>query len=214
MLSILLLCAALSEKDFTLLVQSAAERSLPPGSTVRAVAGAPRKNMFMAPLELNVTPLTRRLIGKVPARVDVTSGEKRFSFQVVLTIDLERAVLRLTRDVRAGEVLSASDLVALPERMNKEEGWASDPAIAVGRKLRVASTRGTPITEHDVERVPVVHPKDPVRVVVRTSTIVASAPGEAQQAGAEGENIRVINLLSSKQITARVVSAGVVEVFP
>lgn len=209
--------AAATQSDFELLVRAAAERSLPTGAVLVAISGLPALAASRAPIEnVAVLPLSRRIIGRVPAKVEVTRGGRHLHFQVVLTIEQSRDVVRLTRIMRAGEIVGPRDVNQQRERDNDgtKDAWIGDATLAIGKRLRADMVIGAALSARDLERIPIVRAKDPVRVTIRSGALLASAPGEAQQAGAEGDSIRVLNLLSSKIVVGRVVDAGSVEVQP
>lgn len=201
--------------DFEVLLRAAAERAVPSDVHVVAVTSVPKLPRSDEPLELTVVPLARRLVGRVSARVEARYGQRTIRFQVVLVLEQTYSVVRLAHLMRAGEILRPTDVVTAQERSSAPRSDAlADPALAIGKRLRADAAGGVELFARDLEAVPIVQAKDMVRVTVRHGALTASAPGEAQQAGARGDTIRVVNLLSSKVILARVVDADSVEVMP
>jgi flagella basal body P-ring formation protein FlgA len=83
---------------------------------------------------------------------------------------------------------------------------------AVGQRLRSSLRAGTALSSTMLEAVPLVYRGDLVTIIAQSDHFSITAPGEARSAGAKGEMVKVKNLMSRKEIFARVVSSEVVAV--
>lgn len=83
---------------------------------------------------------------------------------------------------------------------------------AVGQRLRTSLRAGTALSSAMLELVPLVHRGDMVTILARSTRFSITVPGEVRTAGAKGEIVKVKNLMSRKEIYARVVSSEVVAV--
>ena len=102
----------------------------------------------------------------------------------VVTMDLSRAPLKAVLDPR------------------EVSGGLADKAIAVNTVLRRDSIRFPPL----------VHRGDVVRVLAQSGALTISTRGLAKEDGGRGENIRLVNLRSRKNIHAKVIDSGTVQV--
>ncbi|MCC6812187.1 MAG: flagellar basal body P-ring formation protein FlgA [Deltaproteobacteria bacterium] len=147
--------------------------------------------------------------------MELRIGDRTLRFQIVLVVEQIYSVVRLARAARKGDIIASADVVVEQARsVDALERPIGDLALCLGKRLRSDAAAGSTLLPRDLEAIPIVHPKDPVRVTMKSGALFASAPGEAQQAGARGDTIRVINLLSSKIVLARVLDATSVEMLP
>ena len=83
---------------------------------------------------------------------------------------------------------------------------------AVGQRLRSSLRAGTPLSAKMLEPAPLVHRGDLVTIMAQSDRFSITTPGEVRTAGAKGEMVKVKNLMSRKEIFARVVSSEIVAV--
>lgn len=101
--------------------------------------------------------------------------------------------------VRRNVSMLNADLVKVPEQ-------------AAGKRLKSALRAGAILYEHLLEEPPVVEKGDYVTIQVRTDNLLVTVPGQAKEEGAPGDLVRVKNLMSRKDIFARVTGEDLVEV--
>lgn len=101
--------------------------------------------------------------------------------------------------VRRNISMLNADLIRVPEQ-------------AVGKRLKSALRAGAILYEHLLEEPPVVEKGDYVTIQVQTENFLITVPGQAKEEGAPGDLVRVKNLMSRKDIFARVTGADLVEV--
>ena len=117
------------------------------------------------------------------------------------------------RPIAARTPITAADLVwsqgplpAPPDR------WALEPGMVEGQVLARAVVAGERIDRRWVVPAEAVGRGDLVELRWRGPGVELRAPARAEQAGSLGQSIRVRNLASGRNLTARVAGAGVAEV--
>jgi flagella basal body P-ring formation protein FlgA len=88
----------------------------------------------------------------------------------------------------------------------------TDPEEAVGKKAVRSIQAGQSITSQMVEDPPAVKKGSRVLVRARTDLISVTTQGKVMEDGRLGDEVRVLNLSSGKEIFATVKSPGQVEV--
>ncbi len=115
------------------------------------------------------------------------------------------AAVAVEHPVEHGEVLKASDLTIL-RRPKTEGGAIADVADAVGRAARHQLRPGQPLHAADLMKPEIVQRNDTVTIVYQAPGLVLTLRGQAQEAGALGDSINVLNI-ESKRVVQGVVSA-------
>jgi flagellar basal body P-ring formation protein FlgA len=82
----------------------------------------------------------------------------------------------------------------------------------IGKKARTIIRANQPVRADLVERVPLVKSGQMVTIVAENEVLKISVSGKARSQGAEGDTIRVQNLSSLKEISARIINATTVQV--
>lgn len=139
------------------------------------------------------------------------SVEKNLSLR--LQVDARTEMLVATRQLLAGTVLTAADLQFQKHDLSQAGGHpVKNMPDAVGKKLRMTVRAGAPIRSNQLVNVPVVVSGQLVTIVAENAGIRITVSGRARSAGGIGELIRVQNLASNKEISARILDASTVEV--
>ncbi len=124
----------------------------------------------------------------------------RFTGTAIATID----AVTVEHPVERGEVLNASDLTFT--RRPKSEGPAiTDIAAVVGLAARHPLRPGQPLHQADLMKPAIVQRSDSVTIVYEAPGVTLTLRGQAQDAGALGDTISVLNV-QSKRIVQGVVS--------
>jgi flagella basal body P-ring formation protein FlgA len=166
-------------------------------------------------LTYDIMPRTRRLAPgpvslTVVVRVDgkavrrlLASATLSMSTQVVVAAaPLARHQMISRADIRLAEV----DLARLPE------GVITNPEDVVGKWVRHNVSLGTPLHERLVEAPTVITRGAVVTIVAQSASVSVTVPGQAKEDGAVGEQIRVLNLSSRKEVYAKVLDEHTVRV--
>ncbi len=137
--------------------------------------------------------------------------EKNISLR--LQIDARTEMVTATRQLLAGTVLTMADLQMQKQDLAQAGGHpVKNPEDVVGKKLRMTVREGAPLRSNQLASVPVIVSGQPVTIVVENAGVKITVSGKAKSAGGIGDVIRVQNLVSSKEMSARVVDASTVEI--
>lgn len=119
------------------------------------------------------------------------------------------------RRIQPGEVLRSSDLRLVRmrvDRVNDDVVRAADEAQGLTPRAVLMAER--PIRVADLARPPAVEKGGTVQMLLNGGGIALAAQGQAMEAGAVGERIRVLNPSSRAVVEATVVGPGQVRVSP
>jgi flagella basal body P-ring formation protein FlgA len=161
---------------------------------VVALAYNPRTTRFDVTLDL-------------PASAALRGQATRFTGAAIETID----AVTVERPVEHGEVLNASDLTLT--RRPKSEGPAiTDINAAAGLAARRQLRPGQPLHQTDLMKPTIVQRSDTVTIVYKAPGLTLTLRGQAQDAGALGDTINVLNVQSKRIVQGVVSGAGQVTV--
>jgi flagella basal body P-ring formation protein FlgA len=90
--------------------------------------------------------------------------------------------------------------------------FLSDPADAIGKRVRRSVREGEPLVDADLTEAPVVAAGQAVEVEVRNGPLCIRETGQVEQSGRKGDMVMVRNTRSGAKFRARVESAGRVTV--
>ncbi|MEW5724668.1 MAG: flagellar basal body P-ring formation chaperone FlgA [Thermodesulfobacteriota bacterium] len=128
-------------------------------------------------------------------------------------IDLKVEALVAARTLEKGHRLTPGDLRPAKLSLARlRSGAVADPEKAYGLTCRRPLTAGQPVLERDLYSEPVVKRGDLVTILAQAGPLKVTCTGQAQQDGAVGDQIKVVNTGSNKTVVARVLSPGTVEV--
>lgn len=137
--------------------------------------------------------------------------EKNLSLRLVL--DARTEMVTAKRQLLTGTVLVADDLELQKQDLKRAGGLpVKNIADAVGKKLRMTVREGAPLRSNQLAEVPVVVSGQLVTIVAESSGVRITVTGRAKSSGGIGDLVRVQNLMSNKEIPARVLDASTVEV--
>lgn len=165
-------------------------------------------------LELKVHFLGDRLMGRVPALVDIiVDGSKERHIRITGVIDVYGPVVVATRTMSRRHVISDDDVEL--RRINLSDaprGVVSEPERVVGMRTRGSISAGEPVDLGWVERSPLVKRGDIVTMIVNAPGLKVSTKGRAEQTGYKGGSIRLTNLATQRIVSGRVTADGSVVV--
>ncbi len=154
-------------------------------------------------LTLAYNPRTTRfdVTFDLPSSAALRRQSTRFTGTAIETID----AVMVEHPVERGEVLKASDLTVA--RRPKADGPAiTDINAAVGLAARHPVRPGQPLHESDLMKPAIVQRNDTVTIIYEAPGLTLTLRGQAQDAGALGDTINVVNV-QSKRVVQGVVSA-------
>jgi flagella basal body P-ring formation protein FlgA len=139
-----------------------------------------------------------RIVRNIPVRIEVEA----MADMVVALHQIEH-----------GELVSTADVVLQKREISQNSHLALRVIDEViGKKARITLRTNQPVRSDQVERVPLVKSGQMVTIIAENEVIKITDFGKARSSGAEGDTIRVQNLSSLKEISARVISATTVQV--
>jgi flagellar basal body P-ring formation protein FlgA len=148
-------------------------------------------------------------------RTDLTASTPRGSYILPITghVSVKRSVPILARRLESGTVIGTNDLdwMEIPEERISAD-IVTEPSQLIGRELRRDSPEGEVLRSRDIMPPRLVQRGSLVTMKIETPYILVTAQGKAQQDGAEGETIRVMNTQSNRVVEGVVIAPGVVEI--
>jgi flagellar basal body P-ring formation protein FlgA len=156
------------------------------------------------PMSLGSTPftLTIEVAGKVAKRLHGTA-----------TIAVTQEVVSLVRPIAQGEIITADAVSRTQIQVTQPlRQVVTQPEDIIGKRARRSLAGNAPLSTQDVTTVAVVHRGGMVRIVLESSVIKVSTPGEALEAGKPGDTIRVKNISSQREVRAQVIDKQTVRI--
>lgn len=152
--------------------------------------------------------------GRVSITVELHAGDQLLRRGVVSpTVRVIEKVVAPARNLRRGDVVGPEDLqIVERDRTRLPPDALRDPAEIVGLRLKRSVRENTVLRISHVERVPIVERGDRVAIVLETGPLQIRSIGKAQEPGAVGDWIRVVNLDSRRELSGRVDREGRVHV--
>jgi flagella basal body P-ring formation protein FlgA len=148
-------------------------------------------------------------------RTDLATQTARGSYLLPITghVSIKRNVPILAHRIEAGTTLSEADLdwIQVPEERITAD-IVTETKQLVGRELRRDTSEGEILRSRDLISPRVVLRGSLVTMKIETPFIMVTAQGKAQQDGAEGETIRVVNTQSNRIVEGVVTAPGVIEI--
>lgn len=120
-------------------------------------------------------------------------------------------VWHAVRTLIPGDIVRGEDIVAQPPSGRVRDTMpATSPIVGLEVKRRIY--QGYDISGHDVGAVTVVKASTPVTVLWKSGDLTLELSGRALDAGAVGDEVRVLNPASLRTIRGTVLGEGMVEV--
>jgi flagellar basal body P-ring formation protein FlgA len=133
----------------------------------------------------------------------------RFVLCLVLAQPVFAESVVATRTIRAKAIIAPEDLTLVGAEL---PGALTDPVEAVGLEARVSIYAGRPVRASDLGPPALVERNQLVSLVYLSGGLAISTEGRALARGAEGDEIRVMNLGSRNTVTGRVGPDGAIYV--
>jgi len=188
----------------------------------------PREDVLID--NFSVRPLTMTLpAGAFDYRItqkpsDVRPGKKNVT-AAILQEGVEQGQVKMSGDLRLfgtvvstikrlnrNDIITDDDITAKRQDISLlDGGLVQDPKQAVGQKLKLSLPAGAILYAQALDAPTLVNRGERVTIMAKSKAIKITAPGEARNSGALGEMVRVKNLMSRREIHARVTGVGIVE---
>jgi flagella basal body P-ring formation protein FlgA len=159
---------------------------------------------------MNVEPRTGRfdIAFELPGSTLSRRSALRFTGTVTETVE----AATLTRSLKPGEVVKASDVIVerRPKTEVRGEGMAANQAVGLAAK--VALRNGQALRTDDLIKPQVVQRNEAVTIYYEVPGIMLTVRGKALEAGAMGDVVGVLNIQSNRTIQATVIAPGRVSI--
>jgi flagella basal body P-ring formation protein FlgA len=154
------------------------------------------------------------LLGRVRLQVEfVVGGRAVKTTWIAADVGLYGPVVVVRRPIARGETLAADD-VAVDRRDLSElpRDVLVNPAEAKGRATRVPLAPATVVRREQLSDPAAVHRGDIVLLVAERRGLRVTAPGEVREEAGVGQQVRVVNRASRRDVVGRVVDGNTVVV--
>lgn len=132
----------------------------------------------------------------------------RMDADVLFFGDVVCASKRITRNT----LITPEDLTTVSRNVSMmDETVIQDTDSAIGKMAKTTIQPGAILYNRHLKKPPLVKRGDHVTILARHGALQITAPGEVKNTGAEGDMIKVKNLMSRRVIYARVIHEGLVE---
>lgn len=128
-------------------------------------------------------------------------------------VDIFQPVVCASRDLKRGERISKDDLYYVKRNISHiTSKILTDMNKIIGLMAKHNVKKDSGLKEWMFEKFPIVDKGDIVTILAESGDIKVTAPGRVLMKGYEGELVKVQNLMSKKEIYAKVVNGSMVEV--
>lgn len=124
---------------------------------------------------------------------------------VILPTALSAEVLTVTRVIRADTILEPQDVTVIAKSYPGVIGAGED---IIGLETRSTLYPGRPIRRQDIGPVALVKRNQMVKLIFRQGGLTISTDARALQRGAEGDQVRVMNMSSRTTVSGQVAQDG------
>jgi flagellar basal body P-ring formation protein FlgA len=146
--------------------------------------------------------------GNFTARVSAPADDGEI-FAVYGRATPAKPVATLTRDIAAGQVLSADDVSEQPIEIGRAaQDSITDVSAIVGLATKRQMRAGQKLRQADLERPRMLKKGDVVTLIYEVPGMSLTALGRAVSDGAAGDVISIVNSQSHRTVEAKVTSAG------
>ena len=129
-------------------------------------------------------------------------------------IGMSQEVVKAARRIVPGELISKEDLMLVTEeRLKPDVNAVTSLEEAIGKTSVRPIQAGNVILSRMIETPPLVTKGDRVLIKAESDEIMITATGKVLEDGRSGDQVRVINVNSGKEISAKVTGPGLVEVY-
>lgn len=157
---------------------------------------------------------SRRHSGNIPTVVCFyVDGQEIRKVSVSGKVSISQAIVRAAARIRSGQIIGHEDVVLAEDGHHKgHEDVFSHIDAVIGKKARRNIRSGQPITGRMIEDPPMVKKGNEVLLKAENALIKVTALGRVLQDGRVGDQVRVLNTTSGKEVLAVVEGPGLVSV--
>ena len=156
----------------------------------------------------------RKLEGYVSAiAVIKVNGVVRNKVKISGWVDIFKYVVCASRDLERGEKIHQDDLYMVKRNLSHlSSKILTDKTAIIGLIAKHNIKADTCLKEWMIEKAPVVNKGDIVTIMAESGDLLVTVPGKVLMKGFSGELVKVQNLMSKKEIFAKVVNHSTVAV--
>jgi flagellar basal body P-ring formation protein FlgA len=183
----------------------------PPEITVGKLDNRLRLTKCGLPLE-TFTPQGKRRMGKITVGVRC-NGENPWSLFVPINVKVMAEVVVARNGLPRGAIIRPDDIILKQRDLARlHRGYLEQTKLVIGKKLRQRLRRDQVVTPSQLDTPNAVKRNSRVTILSSNKVLQVRMAGKALQNGSMGELIRVRNESSKRELDARVIAPGVVEV--
>lgn len=145
----------------------------------------------------------------LPSSLELRGHPLRFYGSAIATVD----TVEVNRPIEHDEVLQAADLTMV-QRPRGAGGAITELAAAIGLAARHPLRPGQPLTTADLAKPEIVRRDDTVTLLYEAPGLVLTLRGQAQNSGALGDTIGVLNAQTKRVVQGVITAPGVVSITP
>ncbi len=163
--------------------------------------------------EIEASP-SSKFLGRTSCLITISSGEgMQRRVRVCGWIEVYRQVLCATRPMRKGDIVSLDNVSLVRRPLSRLRGQAiGNIKEAYGLALKRSIRAGQILTVKMLTRPLVVKRGTRVTIKAESAHILVRTPGKIQQAGAIGDYVKVLNIMSHREVVAKVLDSKTVAV--
>jgi len=163
------------------------------------------------PLE-SFTPQGRSRMGKITVGIRC-NGSHPWSMFVPVTVKVMTHVVVARSSLPRNSILGESDITLEQRDISRlHRGYLEDKKAVLGKKLRQRLRQHQVLTPSQLDTPHAIKRNNRVTIIASSRSLQIRMAGKALQNGSLGELIRVRNESSKKELDARIIAPGIVEV--
>jgi flagella basal body P-ring formation protein FlgA len=155
---------------------------------------------------MNVDPRTGRfdIAFELPGSTLSRRAGLRFTGTVTETVE----AATLTRSLRIGEIIKASDVTMSRRPKTDLRGESMGPDQVIGMAAKIALRNGQALRTDDLIKPQIVQRNEAVTIYYEVPGIMLTVRGKAVEGGAMGDVVGVLNIQSNRTVQATVIGPG------
>jgi flagella basal body P-ring formation protein FlgA len=177
---------------------------------IRVLHVEPTATADLVVARMNVDPRTGRFDIAFELAGSTLSRRAALRFTGTVTETVEAATL--TRSLKPGEVIKASDVTMERRPKTEVRGEGIATRQAVGLAAKTALRNGQALRSDDLIKPQVVQRNESVTIYYEVPGILLTVRGKALEAGALGDVVGVLNIQSNRPVQATVIGPGRVSI--
>lgn len=183
----------------------------PPEITVGRLDNRLRLTKCDLPLE-TFSPQGKQRMGKITVGVRC-EGATPWSLFVPINVKVMAEVVVAKNSLPRGAIIGVNDITLKQRDLSRlHRGFLEQPELVVGKILRQRLQKNQVITPSQLDTPDAIKRNSRVTITASNKLLQIRMTGKALQSGGMGELIRVRNESSNRELDARVIAPGIVEV--